>query len=177
MTVYVDKCTHKWRGRLWCHMMTDQGDLAELHEIADEIGLHREWFQEHPVHPHYDLTTQKRQDAIGKGAVAVDGMELVKRCSLILKGSIPVTSTPAPAAEGVDGAGGLISQEEIGQKIARYEQAFGMSSREFLQTMKEGIAPDTFETMDWMILLRYSSDPAHAALTKPAPAEDVKGNG
>jgi hypothetical protein len=62
-------------------MMTDQNDLAELHELAAGIGIRREWFQNNKVHPHYDLTPNKRQAAIAAGAVPVSAMEMVKRCS------------------------------------------------------------------------------------------------
>ena len=51
----------------------------------------------------------------------------------------------------------LLSNEEITAQIASYEKKFGMSSQEFLQRMENGTAPDTFETMDWMILLRHQS--------------------
>lgn len=44
--------------------------------------------------------------------------------------------------------------EEAEQLIAHYEQLFVMSSEEFLRRVKDGTAPDTFETMDWVILLR-----------------------
>lgn len=50
---------------------------------------------------------------------------------------------------------GEMSQGEIEEKIARYEKLFGMSSAAFLQRWREGTAPDTFETMDWAILLRH----------------------
>jgi len=36
------------------HLATD-GDLAELHAKAAEIGLEPKWFQDHPRHPHYDV--------------------------------------------------------------------------------------------------------------------------
>ena len=49
---------------------------------------------------------------------------------------------------------GELSYEEIAAIISRYEDRFQMSSKEFLQRVSEGTAPDTFETMDWMILLR-----------------------
>lgn len=53
---------------------------------------------------------------------------------------------------------GAVSKEEIENQIASYEQVFGMSSEEFLERVREGAAPDTFETMDWKILLRYCLD-------------------
>jgi len=49
----------------------------------------------------------------------------------------------------------VLTQEEIEAQIAHYEKLFGMSSEVFLQRMREGTADDTFETMDWMILLRH----------------------
>ena len=51
----------------------------------------------------------------------------------------------------------LLSEEEIQAQIAEYEEKFGMSSQEFLQQMQDGTAPDTFETMYWMGLLRHLS--------------------
>lgn len=68
----------------WCHMATDDltGDgLEELHAMAQVMGLRRQWFQEHPRHPHYDLPPDKRALAISLGAVAVSSRELVRRCS------------------------------------------------------------------------------------------------
>jgi alkanesulfonate monooxygenase SsuD/methylene tetrahydromethanopterin reductase-like flavin-dependent oxidoreductase (luciferase family) len=43
--------------------------LAELHEMAERIGLKRAWFQEHPRFPHYDLTRNKRRMAVKCGAI------------------------------------------------------------------------------------------------------------
>jgi hypothetical protein len=46
--------------------------LDDLHEFAQAIGLKREWFQDHPRHPHYDLTTIRAvRRAINRGAVLV----------------------------------------------------------------------------------------------------------
>jgi len=33
--------------------------LQELHIFAQSVGLKRQWFQEHPHHPHYDITTSR----------------------------------------------------------------------------------------------------------------------
>lgn len=35
------------------HLVADS--LDELHAFAQKIGLKREWFQDHPKHPHYDI--------------------------------------------------------------------------------------------------------------------------
>ena len=47
---------------------------------------------------------------------------------------------------------------DIELQIAEYEEQFGMSSDEFLHRWHNGDAPDTFETMDWRILLRHQQD-------------------
>jgi hypothetical protein len=46
--------------------------LADLHSFAEKIGLKFTWFQNHPRHPHYDLTKNKRCLAVAMGAVEVD---------------------------------------------------------------------------------------------------------
>lgn len=59
------------------HMMSD-ASLEELHAFASKIGLKRRWFQAHPLHPHYDLTTaHKRALAVSMGAKQVTSKELV----------------------------------------------------------------------------------------------------
>lgn len=51
---------------------------AELHAFAQSIGLNREWFQDHPRHPHYDLTTARmRQKAIDAGAVEMSARAII----------------------------------------------------------------------------------------------------
>jgi hypothetical protein len=60
----------------WCHLFTDQpedpAELAELHRFAGVIGMKREWFQQHPTVPHYDVTEGMRSKAIAFGAVEVN---------------------------------------------------------------------------------------------------------
>ena len=58
-------------GCSWCHMWTD-GDIEELHEFAEKIGMKRSWFQDKSL-KHYDLTAARRALAIDNGA---------KECSL-----------------------------------------------------------------------------------------------
>ena len=72
MAVYVDPLFGTARTRRWpfcwaCHLFAD--DVAELHTMAQAIGLKRSWFQPHPRFPHYDLTESKRAEAILAGAV------------------------------------------------------------------------------------------------------------
>lgn len=74
MTVYVDEPLF-WptikaapRVKYWCHMMADS--VEELHEMAANIGLKREWFQmSNSGLPHYDLTKSRRKLATLFGAL------------------------------------------------------------------------------------------------------------
>lgn len=70
MTVYVDEPVNRWRGRYWCHLFAD--DVDELHAFAKKLGLKRVWFQDDKRLPHYDVTANKRDEAILRGAVGVD---------------------------------------------------------------------------------------------------------
>lgn len=53
-------------GHQWCHLWAD--DTAQLHALAEKIGLRREWFQDKKDFPHYDLTPSRRVAAIKAGA-------------------------------------------------------------------------------------------------------------
>jgi hypothetical protein len=93
VTIYVDPL-FTWPGKSgqWCHMATD-GDLSELHAMADKIGMQRRWFQNKPRHPHYDLRPSKRVLAVRYGAIEVSGGELVRRCVM------QKPAAPTPVAE------------------------------------------------------------------------------
>lgn len=72
MTVYVDELVRRpTKIRCFqagsCHILADT--LDELHAMAAKVGLKRSWFQDHPPHPHYDLTASKRAAALEAGAV------------------------------------------------------------------------------------------------------------
>lgn len=75
MSVYVDKAVHRFRHMLMCHMLADSP--AQLHEMADRIGLARRWYQRDASTPHYDLPRDKRAEAIAAGAIEVDRRDLV----------------------------------------------------------------------------------------------------
>lgn len=88
MTVYVD-AIREWideearkkrrlPSREWCHLSCP--NLEELHQFAAQIGLKRQWFQDKPGHPHYDLTPGMRVMAVKRGALEVDMVELGVRC-------------------------------------------------------------------------------------------------
>ena len=59
------------------HMMTDHVDLQELHDKALEIGLRPISFQDHPVHPHYDVWGGPRS----RLTINCTSRELVRRCT------------------------------------------------------------------------------------------------
>ena len=71
--IYADDLEIPWKGKLWCHLITD-GDDNELHGFALRLGLRREWYQG----DHYDITLSKRAIAIKLGAALVTGAEMVR---------------------------------------------------------------------------------------------------
>ena len=82
MPVYVDPL-FDWPGphemSRWCHMRADS--LDELHAMADRLGMRREWFQDKPGKPHYDLIPSHREAAILYGAIELTRREWVQRFS------------------------------------------------------------------------------------------------
>jgi len=80
MPVYVDKAIYPFGRMVMCHMLADSE--AELHEMADAIGVRRRWFQANASTPHYDICKEKRVLAIKNGAIEIDRrqtVELVRR--------------------------------------------------------------------------------------------------
>lgn len=84
MTVYVDR-VRDWsyvarlkglRHTHWCHLLADSRE--ELHAFAGQLGLRRSWFQDHPIRWHYDLTPNKRVQAVRLGAVEIDHRDVAK---------------------------------------------------------------------------------------------------
>ena len=70
MMIFVDK---------FGHMISDVG-VDELHSFALKIGLKREWLQDHPRHPHYDLTTTRMiKRAVENGAHLKSPLELARK--------------------------------------------------------------------------------------------------
>lgn len=78
MAVYVDNSRLEWRGKLWCHMVADS--LEELHEFAARLQLKREWFQHRSAYPHYDVTVNVRDRALGLGA-SLGNKEVIIGCA------------------------------------------------------------------------------------------------
>ena len=50
----------------FCHLLADT--RGELHEIADQLGIPRRFFQDHPYRWHHDLPAHVRPRAIELGA-------------------------------------------------------------------------------------------------------------
>jgi uncharacterized protein DUF4031 len=69
VAVYVDEAKYRFRRMVMCHMLADTS--AELHEMADRIGIARKWFQRDASAPHYDICKSKRALAVSTGAVEV----------------------------------------------------------------------------------------------------------
>ena len=81
MSVYVDplhytRPTKRWRYDKACHLMADTQE--ELHAFAARLGLRRSWFAASHRWPHYDLTANKRQQALRLGALEVSGQTLLR---------------------------------------------------------------------------------------------------
>ena len=72
MAVYVDDYRAGFGNMKMSHMVADTE--AELHEMADKIGLKRSWYQDR----HYDVSESKRELAIKHGAVPVTSTEAAK---------------------------------------------------------------------------------------------------
>jgi hypothetical protein len=59
------------------HIVADTEE--ELHEFAKRIGLKREWFQDHPEHPHYDLLGCMSAKAEKNGAAKIRPRDLLRK--------------------------------------------------------------------------------------------------
>lgn len=63
-------------GNHWSHLAAK--DIDSLHEFAVRIGLKKEYFQDKPGRPHYDIKSEKfRQRALLLGAKMVNRPYLV----------------------------------------------------------------------------------------------------
>lgn len=72
MSVYVDRVKLGYGRMIMCHMVADTP--AELHAMADRIGVARRWFQTPPKASvwHYDIAQTKRALAVAAGALDCD---------------------------------------------------------------------------------------------------------
>jgi hypothetical protein len=97
MRIYVDSAIHRWRGKLWCHLFSP--DIEALHAFAGNIGMKRAWFQD-PLSnskvswPHYDITAQRREIAIQRGAIAVGKHQTVAMSRVAINRYFGLDGTP-----------------------------------------------------------------------------------
>lgn len=71
MSVYVDDMRANFGRMVMCHMLADTD--AELHAMADRIGVARRWWQspEKTSGSHYDIALSKRALAVKAGAIEI----------------------------------------------------------------------------------------------------------
>lgn len=74
--VFATPTSRKWPYRQAAHLFADT--VEELHTFAENIGLKRQWFQDHPRLPHYDVTARNARTALMFGAIEVSRNEEVK---------------------------------------------------------------------------------------------------
>ena len=76
MTVYVDHAGYRYGRMRMCHMLADSD--AELHAMADMIGVARRWWQspDTTAGSHYDICLAKRTVALRLGAQPVTTRQL-----------------------------------------------------------------------------------------------------
>jgi alkanesulfonate monooxygenase SsuD/methylene tetrahydromethanopterin reductase-like flavin-dependent oxidoreductase (luciferase family) len=98
VTVYVDDMEADFKpdhapGRKYvmCHMIADTD--AELHAMADKIGVARKWFQG----DHYDIAKSKRTLAVRAGAREITQRQL--GCMALLRRRGLPMGTPETAIE------------------------------------------------------------------------------
>lgn len=73
--IYVDEAIFPFKRQLWCHMFSH--DLDALHNMAQRLGLKREYFQDKQHFPHYDLSPAKRALAVKFGAKEVSCEKMI----------------------------------------------------------------------------------------------------
>lgn len=69
VTVYVDNMRTGYRQMVMCHMLADSE--SELHAMADQIGIKRQWYQG----DHYDICLAKRSLALKAGAIEISARQ------------------------------------------------------------------------------------------------------
>lgn len=90
MAVYVDDMKQPFGRMIMCHMIADSD--AELHAMADTIGVNRKWHQKPPKHDsHYDISLGMREKALRAGAIEITwrqtGAMVIRRRVMSILGS------------------------------------------------------------------------------------------
>lgn len=78
MSVYVDDFRAPYGRMVMCHMLADSEQ--ELHDMAEQLGLPRKYYQAHASTPHYDICLSKRRLAVQLGAIEIDRRETATLC-------------------------------------------------------------------------------------------------
>lgn len=85
MTIYVDPLQSL--GAHWgksCHMASDTNS-AELVWFAWGMHIPLAWFQDHKLHPHFDLNKYWRDKVVASGAVELDERAFVLKTSRVFR--------------------------------------------------------------------------------------------
>lgn len=93
--VYVDDANVSKYGRSWCHLTADS--LDELHAFAARIGLPGRAFHRGARHPHYDITSDQRLNALRSGARPVSPRDVVRITRQVFPPAPAVASSPSDA--------------------------------------------------------------------------------
>ena len=103
MTIYVDKITAydttrmdshtRSNGKFWSHMWSSTFNDAELHQMAERIGLRLSYFQPHHTLRHYDVTPNKRNLALSLGAVEYSLLQFFRETRAIRR-QLPPNPVP-----------------------------------------------------------------------------------
>jgi hypothetical protein len=72
--ILVDPAVWPAHGQRWAHLVSDES-YDELHAFAAALGLAPRAFHR----DHYDVSVERREQAIEAGALAVPSRELVRR--------------------------------------------------------------------------------------------------
>ena len=73
MAILVDGANWPWRGRMWCHLVSDTS-LDELHEFARAHEIPERAFGG----DHYDVPEDARPTLIAAGARSVSSQDIVR---------------------------------------------------------------------------------------------------
>ena len=76
MAVYVDDAKHEINRIKLYHMFADT--LDELHSMADQLELKRDWCNMANAVPFYDITKAKRGQALELGAIYLTGSNWIR---------------------------------------------------------------------------------------------------